>query len=171
MVIIPGKRKNLASRYYAAAIDYVFVLILVVLYVQIAGDVDEYGEYKIVGWSTLAVPVIWFLYFPLCEGMFGQTLAKKLFRLHVVDLNGMSPHVGQALIRRVFDLLDIFTLGVFGLLLVNYTETSQRLGDMLAETTVIRTDAVCRHCGAVLELTPREVVRKVFDCPVCNTAN
>jgi uncharacterized RDD family membrane protein YckC len=171
MVIIPGKGKNLARRYYAGVIDYVALLVLVIIYVRIAGVPAGEVSYAVFGWQALGVPSLWFLYFPVCEGVFGQTLAKKAFNLYVVDLNGMQPHVGQAFIRRVFDLLDIATMGISGLLLINYTPTNQRLGDLLAETTVIRTDAVCRHCGATLELSPREVVRNVFDCPVCNAVN
>jgi len=170
MVIIPEKRKNLVRRFYAGLIDYAIVMIATLMYVRFAGDITSLG-YGVTGWGALAVPILWFAYFPCCEGFFGQTLAKKAFQLYVVDLNGMPPHVGQALIRRVFDILELMTFGIFGLLLINYTPHSQRLGDMLAETTVIRTDAVCRHCGADLELSPREVVRNVFDCPVCKMAN
>ena len=171
MVIIPGKNKNLARRYYAGVIDYVIVTALCWIYAWVAGQQTGELTYTVFGWEVLGFPSIWFLYFPVCEGTFGQTLAKKAFNLYVVDMTGMQPHIGQAFIRRVFDLLDIATLGISGLLLINYTSTNQRLGDMLAETTVITTDAMCRHCGATLELSPREVVRNVFDCPVCKAAN
>jgi uncharacterized RDD family membrane protein YckC len=171
MVIIPGSKKNLTRRYYAGVIDYFILLVCIAIYIRLGGDETETGSFRVTGWSALVMPLMWFAYFPVCEGFFGQTIAKKVFRLYVVDLNGTSPHVGQAFIRRVFDILDIMTVGISGLLLINYTTSNQRLGDMLAETTVIRTDAVCRHCGAALELSPREVVRNVFDCPVCKATN
>jgi uncharacterized RDD family membrane protein YckC len=171
MVIIAGKKKNLAQRYYANVIDYLIILICTSLYIYLVGEVDEFGTYRVTGFKALLIPIAWFIYFPVCEGTIGQTLGKKAFHLHVVDTTGHTPHLFQALLRRVLDIFEIMSLGIPALLAINYSEKNQRIGDMMAGTTVIRTDVVCRHCGAELELTPKEVIRDTFSCPNCSQTN
>lgn len=171
MIIIPGKKKNLAPRYYANLIDYLIFLICTVLYIYLAGDGDEFGNYRVTGFKALLIPVVWFIYFPVCEGTIGQTLGKKAFHLYVVDTTGQPPQLFQALLRRLLDMFEIVFLGIPALLAINYSEKNQRIGDMMAGTTVIRIDAVCRHCGTELELTPKEVIRDTFTCPNCSQVN
>jgi uncharacterized RDD family membrane protein YckC len=69
----------------------------------------------------------------------GATIGKKILRLKVIDASGLKLQFNQVLIRnilRIFDALPIFYLlgGVFALLSKRY----QRLGDLLAQTLVIR---------------------------------
>jgi uncharacterized RDD family membrane protein YckC len=69
----------------------------------------------------------------------GQTLGKKLFRLRVVDAQGLRLHFTQIIIRnllRAVDSLPAFYLigGVACLL----SRQAQRLGDLAANTVVIR---------------------------------
>lgn len=171
MIIIAGKNKNLAQRYYANLIDYLIFLLFTVLYIYLAGDGDEFGTYRVTGFKALLVPLVWFIYFPVCEGTIGQTLGKRALHLHVVDITGQPPHVFQAFLRRMLDLFEIVFLGIPALLIINHSEKNQRIGDMMANTTVIRTDAICRHCGIEVELTPKEVLRDNFTCPNCDQTN
>lgn len=171
MILLVGKKKNLARRYYANVIDYMIFMVCVALYVFAFGEVNEYGVYTISGFGTLIVPLFWFIYFPVFEGTSGQTIGKKALHLYVVDLKGESPWIGQAFLRRILDMMELACWGIPALLTINYSEKNQRLGDMLAGTTVIRTDAVCQHCNTELELTPREVIRDSFTCPTCNQLN
>ena len=171
MIIIAGKKKNLAQRYYANLIDYLIILSCAAIYIYLAGDGDEFGTYRVTGFKALLIPVVWFIYFPVCEGTIGQTVGKKAFHLYVVDTTGQPPHIFQALMRRVLDIFEIIFLGIPALLTINYSEKNQRIGDMMAGTTVIRTDAVCRHCGTELEVTPKEVIRDTFTCPNCSQTN
>lgn len=72
-------------------------------------------------------------------GLRGQTLGKKLLRLRVVDEQGLKLHFSQVLIRnllRSLDMIPAFYLvgGVTCLL----NKKSQRLGDLVARTVVIR---------------------------------
>jgi uncharacterized RDD family membrane protein YckC len=171
MIIIAGKKKNLAQRYYANLIDYLIIMICIIIYIYLAGDVDEFGTYRVTGFKALLIPIIWLIYFPVCEGTTGQTIGKKAFHLYVVDTTGEPLSIFQALLRRILDIFEIMFLGIPALLTINHSEKNQRIGDMMAGTTVIRTDAVCRHCGTELELTPREVIRDTFTCPKCNQTN
>lgn len=171
MIIIVGKKKNLAQRYYANLIDYMIILICTTLYIFLAGEGNEFGTYRVSGFKALLIPVAWFVYFPVCEGAMGQTLGKKAFHLYVVDTSGKPPSIFQAFLRRMLDIFEIMLLGIPALLMINHSEKNQRIGDMIAGTTVVRTDAVCRHCGTELELTPREIMLDTFTCPDCNQTN
>lgn len=171
MVIIAGKKKNLAQRYYANVIDYLIFLISTVIYIYLAGDGDEFGTYHVTGFKALLIPLVWFIYFPVCEGTIGQTVGKRAFNLYVVDLTGQHPSVFQAFLRRLLDIFELVFFGIPALVTINYSEKNQRIGDMMAGTTVVRTDAVCRHCGTELELKPKEVIQDAFTCPNCSQTN
>jgi uncharacterized RDD family membrane protein YckC len=168
MVIIEGKKKNLAQRYYANLLDYFILLLCIVTYIYLAGKPDEYNSYHVTGFKALLIPTIWFIYFPLCERVFGQTPGKKAFHLRVVDANGKHLSILQTSLRRFCDLAEFPLLGVVGIVMINYSPKNQRLGDMLAGTTVLRTDTICTNCHAELELTPKEALRGTFVCPICH---
>jgi uncharacterized RDD family membrane protein YckC len=171
MIIIAGRKKNLAKRYYANFFDYSILFMLIGLYIFLMGDQDESGSYKVTGFKALLIPVVWLFYFPFCESIFGQTIGKKVFHLYIVDLKGDTPTIVQTFLRRLLDLIEIMFLGIPALLTINHSEKNQRIGDMVAGTTVVITDAVCRLCGTELELTPKEVIRDSFRCPNCNEIN
>ena len=69
----------------------------------------------------------------------GRSLGKRAINLKVVRLDGLEPGVGEYLLRSIFLLVDFnFTLGVLAAILIGSTYKNQRLGDMAANTTVIR---------------------------------
>ena len=152
-------------------LDYLIIFIITGVYIFIFGQQDDAGTYHVRGIKTLVIPVIWFIYFPVCESSFGQTLGKKAFRLHVVDLKGEKPSIVHALLRRMLDIFELMLFGVPALLAINHSQKNQRIGDMIADTTVVNTDAVCIYCSAELELSSREVMRETFTCPNCQQVN
>ncbi|MBI3217984.1 MAG: RDD family protein [Bacteroidetes bacterium] len=171
MIIIPGKKKNLSARYYSNILDYLIVLIVSAIYIFLAGDADEFGTYHVKGFKALVLPLIWFVYFPVCEASWGQTIGKKAFHLHVVDVRGNVPTIVQTFLRRLLDSFEMMFLGIPALLVINQSDKNQRIGDMMAGTTVVRVDAICRLCGSELELSPKEVIKDVFVCPICEELN
>ena len=69
----------------------------------------------------------------------GQTPGKKSLRIKVVRLDGRQPGMGDYLLRSVFLLIDLFlSIGVLGAVMIGSTFKSQRLGDLAANTAVIR---------------------------------
>jgi uncharacterized RDD family membrane protein YckC len=171
MIFIAAERKNLSKRYFANVVDYVIILILTGAYIFIFGQQDEVGTYHVRGVKALVIPLIWFTYFPVCESSFGQTLGKKAFRLHVVDLEGEKPSIVHAFLRRMLDIFELMLFGVPALLVINHSQKNQRIGDMIAGTSIVTTDAVCNYCSVELELSTREVLRETFTCPNCQQVN
>ena len=76
-----------------------------------------------------------FLYHLLCETFLnGQSFGKKIVKIKVVKLNGTQPNFGSYLLRSIFRILDD---GIIGIVVIAASKNSQRLGDMVAGTTVI----------------------------------
>ncbi|UII26151.1 RDD family protein [Fulvivirga maritima] len=69
----------------------------------------------------------------------GQSLGKKAMDLKVVKINGGEPRSSDYILRWVFRMIDIyFSLGALASIFVSSSNKGQRLGDMAAETTVIK---------------------------------
>ena len=73
----------------------------------------------------------------------GQTVGKRLFQLRVADAHGLRLQSSQIFMRnilRFFDMLPLFYL--VGGVACAMTSRSQRLGDIAANTVVIRTPSI-----------------------------
>src|SRR5688572_14221572 len=77
---------------------------------------------------------LWFNYFAFCEWRWGQTLGKNWTRIKVVSEDGSPLTWGQASMRNLLRLVDLF---VIGFLLIGLADTRQRLGDRAAKTLVV----------------------------------
>lgn len=99
------------------------------------------------GWlfsGTFMASVIVLLYLPaffydlLCEVfMDGQSFGKRQMDIKVVRLDGMQPTVGNYLLRWLLRFVDVGFMYI-GLIVMLFTEKSQRLGDLAAGTTVVK---------------------------------
>lgn len=87
----------------------------------------------------LYMPVIMF-YNLISEIFFnGQTIGKRVMQIKVVKVSGEPPSIGDYFIRWSYRLIDIIiSAGSVAAIFVSSSEKSQRLGDMAANTTVIR---------------------------------
>ncbi len=74
--------------------------------------------------------------------MNGQSVGKRVMNIKVVSIDGARPTLGQYLIRWLFRLVDFtLTSGLCALISVAVSARKQRVGDMVAATTLIRTTA------------------------------
>ena len=90
--------------------------------------------------GSLLCLVLGFAYFTLLEGYRGQTLGKMLMGIKVVrEDNGEVPGIGAAAIRTVLRLIDGILAYLVGFISILISSKNQRLGDMAANTLVIRT--------------------------------
>lgn len=84
--------------------------------------------------------LVFFCYFIFFEILWhGQTLGKRAMGIRVVRLDGKEPEWSDVLLRALLHLVDsTFSLGLIGSLLIKTTPKSQRMGDLAANTTVIK---------------------------------
>lgn len=160
---------KILKRSLATIIDYglyfVFFSWLVVTY----GQPNDEGGYTLSndpkGWWIF---IVWIIYFPVIESIRGQTLGKLILGLRVVTKNGRAISFGQALKRRLVDMIDFFFFGIVAVITIKNTPDHQRVGDLWAKTIVIGGDSVtCTNCNEPLALTAKEIMDKQFICPTC----
>jgi uncharacterized RDD family membrane protein YckC len=94
------------------------------------------------GWLSavvMALPVL--SYQLLCEVFLnGQSLGKRVRGIRVISLDGAQPSLGQYLLRWLFRIVDdIIGSGVVAVATISVSAKAQRVGDMVAGTTVVRT--------------------------------
>jgi len=82
----------------------------------------------------------WMFYSLLFEVfMNGQTPGKQLMKIKVMRLDGTPATVGDFLLRWIFSLVDFYVLsGAIALVAVAIGGKGQRIGDMVAGTTVVK---------------------------------
>ena len=70
----------------------------------------------------------------------GQSLGKYIMKIKVISLDGGRPRLGQYLLRYIFRLVDFgLTLQIGAIISVALTENKQRIGDIVANTTLVKT--------------------------------
>ena len=90
--------------------------------------------------------IIWlalFVFYDLIAEIFfnGQSIGKRIMKIKVVSLNGARPSVGQYILRWLFRAVDFgVTLGSLAVVTVALTDDKQRTGDMIAGTTLVKTE-------------------------------
>jgi uncharacterized RDD family membrane protein YckC len=105
---------------------------------------------------AISLPVI--LYSLICEYFLnGQTLGKKVMNIKVIRLDGTQPTLGNYVIRWLFRLIDNDLMGgLIGLSVILASQKGQRIGDMLAGTTVIKMKKAVLLEDALLQAEEKE---------------
>lgn len=149
------ERASIGNRFLACAVDHGLQLGLVAG-LMLAGSalrflldrlLPEGGEASVWGdrWigtlGLVLVFLVFFGYFILFEAFWGgQTPGKRWFHLRVIQLDGRPVTLAGAIARNLLRLADLLIPPFYsvGLLTVFLSPTSQRLGDYLANTVVVR---------------------------------
>jgi hypothetical protein len=89
--------------------------------------------------------------------MNGQTLGKRIMRIKVISINGNQPSFSQYLMRWLFRIIDLWMTGnILAVIMVAVNDKRQRLGDVVAGTTLIKT-------------TQRTTINETLYVPVAET--
>ncbi|MCB0621729.1 MAG: RDD family protein [Saprospiraceae bacterium] len=143
-VTIEYELASLRERIFSFLLDFIFLLI--VYYVLVAILFSTIEDILISSGFNLYfvyfyMPVFLFLLYQLASEALagGQSAGKKLLGIKVVRLDGREPGLTDFLLRAILLIVDvILTFGVVAALLVGSTAKRQRLGDLTANTTVVR---------------------------------
>ena len=79
-----------------------------------------------------------FLYHALLEGLYGATLGKKICGIRVLKQDFTPCGVTAGFLRNLLRIVDAFFYYLVGAVSMAGTLKWQRLGDMVAETIVVR---------------------------------
>ncbi|MCZ8198766.1 MAG: RDD family protein [Flavobacterium sp.] len=146
--------QNVQINFTAAGVGDRILAYLLDLLIKIAYGIVIYGIFfYLLGinnyldstdqWSMMAtilffaLPIIF--YTIVLESIFeGQTVGKKLLKIKVVKIDGYQATFAEYLIRWFMRIIDISLFnGIIALIVVSSSKNGQRLGDMVAGTSVI----------------------------------
>jgi len=134
--------------YFIAAI-FIFIWLL-----DLTDNSDFY--YPVAYFVILYLPL--FFYHLLCETFLnGQSFGKKILKMRVVKLDGTQAGIGSYFLRWIIAPIDIyFTYGSVGLITMLINGKGQRLGDLAANTTVVKLKAYAKLDDTILHTTPAQ---------------
>ena len=143
-VTIEYELASLRERFLALFIDGLVISVIMMFFFVLISSIysdSMYEETGNMGRIISLLPVSLFIAYQFLSEVLanGQSLGKKAIGIKVVRLDGKHPSIIDYLLRAVFQIVDtLFSSGIIGGLLISSTSKSQRLGDMTANTTVIR---------------------------------
>ncbi len=113
-----------------------FLIIFGASYIRTGGPG---GRFTVILW---VFSFLFCFYDLVCEVFFnGQSIGKRVMKIKVVSLDGARPGLGQYLTRWAFRLVDFtMTAHLAAVISVASTPNKQRVGDLIAGTTLIRTE-------------------------------
>ena len=128
------------TRCIAWVIDLACVVAIVQMLSLVTMFLGIFGANIAMAFYTLAYFVVSIGYAITCEWAWrGQTVGKKMFRLRVIDAEGMRLQFNQIVTRNLLRFVDALPVCYFvGGLSCILTRHCQRLGDIAANTVVVR---------------------------------
>ena len=147
-VTIEYELAGLRDRFLASLIDIMLIGAVVVIFsiiMSVAFFNDFNTDASSSGQSSFLlqglIPLFIFLTYHFLSELLmdGQSLGKKAVGIKVIKLNGKEATASDYLLRSMFHFIDsLFSLYILGALLVLSTDKNQRLGDLAANTAVIK---------------------------------
>jgi len=127
---------SLGDRILAHLIDR---LVLIVYTVVVIAAFVNLQINEMWAWM-MVIGTPWLLYNVLFEiFMNGQTPGKMAMTIKVVRLNGTPPSIGDYLLRWIFSFIDFYILsGAIAVVIIAAGSKGQRLGDIVAGTSVVK---------------------------------
>ena len=131
------------NRFFAILIDYTICFICWYYIAKYWGEeyITEDGGvgYHVEGLPALSWLLVWFSIMPLMEGLTGQSIGKIIFKIKISKADGTKVSIGNATVRHLFDFVDYLPFfGIVGIIVASKNGLSQRVGDLVAKTIVIR---------------------------------
>ncbi|MEO1513885.1 MAG: RDD family protein [Bacteroidota bacterium] len=143
-VTIEYELASLRDRIFAYLIDWLIVgLFYLVVFLTVNSVLNAVIMQSSLNMAFVArlAPLGLFIFYQLFSEILadGQSWGKKALGIKVVRLDGKEPGLSDFLLRAIFHLVDsVASLGVVAALFISSSSKRQRLGDMTANTTVIK---------------------------------
>lgn len=120
------------------AVAVIIDIILIGIVTSIIGGI--LGRSRLAAVGGLLALLISFGYYIYLEGSYGQTIGKMALGIVVVTEDGEPIAYRAAAIRTILRIVDALpALYLIGIIVIVLTDRNQRLGDIVADTVVVRT--------------------------------
>lgn len=137
-VMIDYPLASLGDRILAFLLDFVIFIAYYFLVFILISMLPGGSEAQNIVYIITSLPLLF--YHLICEVFFeGQSIGKKQLNIKVVRIDGQQPTLGAYTIRWMLRVVDILLfMGGLAILFIILTSKGQRLGDLLAGTTVVK---------------------------------
>jgi len=137
-------RPYIAKRILAGFIDYAVIIILFFIYLYNFNEPNAEGKTFLNEVSAVVFVILWGIITVGLEIGLGATLGNDLVGLKAIPESGelRKLNFNESFKRHVLDPIDMFFLGLIGVLLILKTDKNKRLGDIWAKTIVISNENV-----------------------------
>lgn len=163
---------GIGSRFMAFVIDSILLAIVLVV-VNIAlfdGFASKSRSDKIIadGLSLLSFVLIFVVYFMICEILWsGRSVGKRVAGIRVISTTGAAEGFWSILLRNIARLIDFLPVFyIVGSISILASANNQRIGDMLANTIVIRE----RHAADRIQAVSTSAAQQAWTTPVYGSA-
>jgi uncharacterized RDD family membrane protein YckC len=132
------KLARIRTRIFAALIDFVILFIIFYVIALLSGQTysNQGGVgFHLTGFPAFIAMLLGFILIPVNEGITGQTIGKRFFKIKVVKSDFTKTTLGVSIVRHLFDGIDCFFLA--GLIVAANNKHKQRVGDLVAKTYVV----------------------------------
>ncbi len=154
-VIIRFNLANVFERGIAYLLDMLIIWAVIGILMLFLGSLSPGNPYLV---YFVAIPLMG-SYTLLTEILYnGQTPGKMAMRIRVIRLDGQRTRLSDYFMRWIFRLVDIYFSGsLLAILMISTSPKAQRLGDILADTCVIRIrERADTSLAAIVKLNNRE---------------
>jgi uncharacterized RDD family membrane protein YckC len=159
-VFIDYTLASIGDRILAYLIDRVVLILYTVALLALLsqGNVNNVWVWIV----FLGMP--WLFYSLAFEiAMNGQTPGKRVMNIQVVKLDGTPATIGSYLLRWIFALVDFYIMsGVVAVVCIAMGEKGQRVGDVVANTTVVKVSSQHETTGSDIFIAPEETHTPTF---------
>ena len=132
-IVVSVELAKVSQRVLAAVLDFAFMGIYATFVSLVFGS--EFAMY------LLILPVISFYHLAFEIFNKGQSPGKMVVKLRVVSLTGQDPRIMDLIMRWMFRTLDVsLSVGLLAISFIISTPRRQRVGDLLANTVVVKTN-------------------------------
>lgn len=139
-VVLQYELADLKDRILAFLIDVTTLTVALSILSAIGLGIFSYSETAQTVFTILLFCV--FIFYSLCFELWnnGQSIGKMALRIQVIKMAGGKASFSDYAARWVFRLIDIyFSLGAIASILVASSAKAQRIGDVVANTAVVKT--------------------------------
>ena len=149
---------SVGERIVAAIIDILimvgYFIAVFFLYIWLIDATDGSAFYFPVAYGVIFFLPLFF-YHLLCETFLnGQSFGKKIMKMRVVKLDGSQAGIGSYFLRWILAPIDYFLYGAVAIITMIVNGKGQRLGDLAANTTVVKLKAEAKLDDTILKVTP-----------------
>lgn len=152
---------SIGDRIVATVIDYLVLVAWGVAWAILATSLASSDSAKRTTWNfsdpvdliallfILLIASPYVFYNLACEVFLnGQSIGKKVRNIRVMRLNGTAPQLGDYLLRWLLRIVDLGLFsGMVAVITIALNGKGQRLGDLAAGTTVVKTRPVAPYAG------------------------